>query len=226
MIVGNGLIAKAFKRSESDFDNYTIFASGVSSSSVEGENEFKREFDLISEHVNRSNKFIYFSSIHLLDPSTKDSRYVKHKINIERFIERNFREYIIYRLPIVVGNGGNINSLFNYLFRSIANNRHMNINSNSYRYILDVDDLVCIVKQTISEKNKVKNLVFNDAYSILEIIKTFEKHLKLAAIYSCIDKGEWFEIESNLKDSSLKKCGIDILSKQKYLDKTIIKHYL
>jgi hypothetical protein len=226
VIVGNGLIAKAFKCSKLNLDHCTIFASGVSSSSVEDKNEFKREFDLISEYVNAPNKFIYFSSIHLLDPSTKNSKYVQHKINIERFIEKNFSEYMIYRLPIVAGKGGNINSLFNYLFRSIVDNSHMNINSNSYRYILDVDDLVCIVKQTISEKNKAIDLVFNDAYSILEIIKTFEKHLKLEAVYSCIDKGEWFEIKSNLKGDSLKNCGIDTLSKQEYIDKTIVRHYL
>ena len=112
MIIGNGLIAEAFKKVSVDFKDCIIFASGVSNSKSENSAEFKREFDLIKKYKNEDKKFIYFSTIHTLDPSERDSKYSKHKIEIEIFIKENFKSYIIYRLPVVVGRGGNKKSLF------------------------------------------------------------------------------------------------------------------
>lgn len=46
-----------------------------------------KEFDLIKNYVTDKRKFIYFSSIHVLDPSENNSMYAKHKIEIEDFIK-------------------------------------------------------------------------------------------------------------------------------------------
>ena len=62
-IVGNGLIAKAFK----DFNfskNCVIFASGVSDSADENNLNFEREFNLLEKTIKnfRNIRLIYFST--------------------------------------------------------------------------------------------------------------------------------------------------------------------
>ena len=47
-------------------------------------------------------------------------KYYHHKENMETIIESSALNYIIFRLPQVVGNGGNKNNLINFLFRHIT----------------------------------------------------------------------------------------------------------
>lgn len=211
MIVGNGLVAKAFKNSSYNFENCIIFASGVSDSKLEDKKEFQREFELIKKYIAENKKFIYFSSIHILDPSEQNSMYVKHKIKVENFIKNNFQSYIIYRLPIIVGKGGNDKSLFNFLHDSITNKIKMNIFVDSYRYILDVKNLVYLTNKTLLLRNKVINLVFDKPFNIIEIVKSFEDALNIEAIYDEHPGGDFFKVDNSelrkniSSDNDLKK---------------------
>lgn len=91
MIVGNGLIANSFKKSKISFEEYIIFASGVSNSQEQENQEFEREKKNILSYKKSTKKFIYFSSIPtILDPSQKDLKYVKHKLEMEKLIKNNF----------------------------------------------------------------------------------------------------------------------------------------
>jgi len=226
MIIGNGLIARAFKNSSYVFDDCIIFASGISDSKSDSTKEFQREFNLLSQYIKEDKKFIYFSSIHILDPSEKDSMYVQHKLNIEEFIRSNFLNYIIYRLPVIVGKGGNSKALFNFLFNSIVKNIEMTIYLKSYRYILDVHSVVYFVNQTLHIQNKTINLVADKAFSILEILQLFEKYLNKKAKFIRVDKGDYFEVDNTeFKDSLLDKNELTIYSNYKYIEDTIRKYY-
>ena len=226
MIIGNGLIARAFKNSSYVFDDCIIFASGISDSKSDSTKEFQREFNLLSQYIKEDKKFIYFSSIHILDPSEKDSMYVQHKLNIEEFIRSNFLNYIIYRLPVIVGKGGNSKALFNFLFNSIVKNIEMTIYLKSYRYILDVHSVVYFVNQTLHIQNKTINLVADKAFSILEILQLFEKYLSKKAKFIRVDKGDYFEVDNTeFKDSLLDKNELTIYSNYKYIEDTIRKYY-
>jgi len=226
MIIGNGLIAHAFKNSSYVFDDCIIFASGISDSKSDSTKEFQREFNLLSQYIKEDKKFIYFSSIHILDPSEKDSMYVQHKLNIEEFIRSNFLNYIIYRLPVIVGKGGNSKALFNFLFNSIVKNIEMTIYLKSYRYILDVHSVVYFVNQTLHIQNKTINLVADKAFSILEILQLFEKYLNKKAKFIRVDKGDYFEVDNTeFKDSLLDKNELTIYSNYKYIEDTIRKYY-
>lgn len=227
MVVGNGLVATAFKSSKYNFEECIIFASGVSNSKLEDKSEFQREFELIKKHLGTDKKFIYFSSIHMLDPSQNKSMYVQHKIEMESFIETNFDQYIIYRLPIIMGEGGNDKSLFNYLYHSIVDQTKMNIYVESYRYVMDVEDVVWFVNQTLDVNKKTINLVFNDPCNILEIIKAYEKVLNVDAQYDKHTGGDFFRVDNSILKENISKPDIlDEYSKITYIEALIKKYYL
>jgi nucleoside-diphosphate-sugar epimerase len=144
MIIGNGLIASVFKNSKIDYTNYIIFASGVSNSQETSDDEYNREKDLVIKTINENKnlKIIYFSSI--LSDTTKN-KYFENKLEIEKIIEDISDNYIIFRLPQVIGNNGNPKNLVNYLKNSIINRDEIIINNNIERSLLDVDDLLNIV---------------------------------------------------------------------------------
>lgn len=226
MIVGNGLIATAFKKSDIDFSEYVIFASGVSNSKLKDQNEFEKEFLLIKEYLNTEKKFIYFSSIHMLDPSQNTSMYVEHKIKIEKFIQMNFNNYIIYRLPIVVGKGGNEKSLFNFLYYSIVNKINMEILVDSFRYIIDVEDVVHFVVNTRHVNNNIINLVFDQPCNIMDLINVFEKVLQIKSVYTKHKGGDFFQVDNNeLKISLSNPKILPEYSSNEYLKKVIKKYY-
>ena len=62
MVIGNGLVAKAFVRYEHDKD-VLIFASGVSNSSEQKTENFNREFKLLKDQVHEKKLLIYFTEI-------------------------------------------------------------------------------------------------------------------------------------------------------------------
>jgi len=227
MVVGNGLVATAFKSSKYNFEECIIFASGVSNSKLEDKNEFQREFALIKKYLGTDKKFIYFSSIHMLDPSQNKSMYVQHKIEIENFIETNFPQYIIYRLPIIMGKGGNDKSLFNYLYHSIVDQAKMNIYVESYRYVMDVEDVVGFVNKTLHVNKQTINLVFNEPYNILEIIKAYEKVLIVDARYDEHNGGDFFRVDNSiLKENISEPDVLDEYTKITYIQNLIKKYYL
>ena len=87
MIIGSGLISKSFD----DYiynEDYLIFASGVSNSKEDRDHEYEREFHLIKKYINTTSKFIYFSTI-----NTGDSKYFYHKVNMEKYIIKNSKNY-------------------------------------------------------------------------------------------------------------------------------------
>src|ERR1022692_2990056 len=108
MVVGNGMVAKRFKDYGTD-ENFLIFASGVANSKSTNEDDYKREFNLLQENINnnKDKTLVYFSTTSVNDPSELSSRYVAHKLNIERFIESNVKSYIIFRVSNLVGRSSN-----------------------------------------------------------------------------------------------------------------------
>jgi hypothetical protein len=60
MIIGNGLIAKSFKKEKNYFKNVIIFASGVSNSKNTNLKEFKREEKLVKKLLKKKKKIYIF----------------------------------------------------------------------------------------------------------------------------------------------------------------------
>ena len=91
MIIGNGLLAKAF----SDFENnekILIFASGVSNSNETRRQEFEREEILLRKGLttHKDKLIIYFSTCSVYEPSTNYREYTRHKLDMEKNSSEEF----------------------------------------------------------------------------------------------------------------------------------------
>jgi nucleoside-diphosphate-sugar epimerase len=175
MIVGNGMIANVFNE-RFEVENVIIFASGVSNSKETRPEEFKKELNLVQETILKyPNKlFVYFStcSIH-----NNFSHYIEHKINIEKYIIDNSNNYLILRLPIVLGRNQNKNQLIGFLFDKNINNETIEIYKNANRYLIDSNDLPKILEILIEKNitNEIIEIAFNNSIMIDDLLSIIEK---------------------------------------------------
>jgi nucleoside-diphosphate-sugar epimerase len=172
-IIGNGMIAKSFKNF--NLANTCIFASGVADSTETDLLLYKKEFELLKKTINQfpQFKFIYFSTLSIF--KFEYNEYVKHKLFIENYIENNLDNYLILRLPNIVGQTVNSKQLLPFLFQKISSNSEINVKNNTYRDLIDVEDLPKIVKFLI-EKNIVGkiNISLNNKITVTDIIDTLK----------------------------------------------------
>jgi hypothetical protein len=158
MVIGNGMIANAFKQYADD-DRVIIFASGVSNSKETNEEAFAREIDLLKS-MRRDVCLVYFSTCSMYDLSVQDTKYVNHKWLMEGLVKSLFNKSIIFRLPTLVGNTKNPHTFFNFFKNKITSGSELTIPIGSKRYLIGVEDL----KNTLSpmiDKYKIKKESFN-----------------------------------------------------------------
>ena len=178
MVIGNGMLAQAFERYKDD-DNIVIFASGVSNSKETDIDKYLREINMLYDAslLKSQSKLIYFSTTSIFDPSLIDSAYIKHKREIEKIIENNFPNYLIFRLPQVIGRTTNPNTFYNHLKNKIVNSETVTIYENASRWIIDVDDVVGILSSVIDDVNqnkKTMNVAFDNKTSVLKLVSLME----------------------------------------------------
>ena len=169
MLVGNGLIAKSFSIFREE-NNIIIFASGVSDSKCIEISEFDRERNLLLSQ-DRRKKIIYFSTYSISDGSLINE-YIQHKIDMESLVENNFEDWLILRLPTVVGHGGNNNNFFNYISNRLKKNLPINTYENTYRSLIDVDDLLPLIKNIIyNVSNQKIDVSLDNQTLVTDIVK-------------------------------------------------------
>lgn len=200
MVIGNGLISKAFHKYNGD-NNIIIFASGVSNSKETRPQIFNREklllLNTISSHDHM--KLVYFSTCSIYDSEKKDSKYVKHKLEMESLIKERCKQYHIFRLSQVVGRS-NSPTLINYLFDSISNKKCMNISLNTSRNLISIYDVYLIADEIIKKRlylNQAINIASGFDTSVIKIIEYIEKILDTKAIYNLQNNGTTFKIDIN-----------------------------
>lgn len=128
MIVGNGDIAQQLYRADKPF--ITFFASGVSNSKQECENEYQREIDLLMKQP-KDQHLVYFSSLCIYYSQT---RYAQHKVTVERLIKENFLTYTIVRLGNITW-GKNKHTIINY-FRGNHYNNETPYLEDGHRFVI------------------------------------------------------------------------------------------
>ena len=221
MIIGNGLIAKSFINFKNQ-DDKIIFASGVSNSLEENSLEYQREIDLLKNILKnyKNKKIIYFSTTSIFNIK---SRYTEHKMEIEKFIIENFSSYCIYRLPQIVGKGGNKNNLFNFLKKSIIDTRQIFIFPDSFRSILDIEDLINICSETCNLKDKnILNIAGIEFCKIEDIAKMIGEKLNIQPIISFYrQKQDYFITNSEEVNIAIKNLNI---SSKDYIKNLINKY--
>ncbi len=132
MIIGRGDIASVL----TDRDDFCFFASGVSNSQEIRESEYQREKNLLLSQ-DRCRHMVYFSSLAIF---YSDTRYVKHKNEMESLVKQNFPHYTILRLGNITW-GNNPHTLLNFLASKIANNEPFEVRD-VYRYIVDKEEFL------------------------------------------------------------------------------------
>lgn len=181
IVVGGGMLARAFKNRIGEFNSACIFASGVSNSSCTDEREFNRERNLLESVISQTDKeitIVYFSTCSVYDDAIKrTSYYIDHKLKMENIV-LNRSNSSVFRLPQVAGNSNNSMTLLNYLSNSIDNGNTIFLEKNAYRNIIDVNDVVFLCKcllETNQFKGRVSNIANTYNVSVIEIVNLLEK---------------------------------------------------
>ena len=200
MIFGNGLIASSIK--DSDDNNYIFFASGVSNSTTINPLEFDREFKLIKDLLLRyENKiFVYFSSCYISNNNSKLTPYYAHKLKMEDYIINNHFNYLILRLPQVIGKSNNNNTLINNLIYKANINECIKLQKFANRYFIDISDISDIIKKLIllKVKNEILDIFYPKSYNLLEIIEVLEICSRKKINYILINEGISYSLKENL----------------------------
>lgn len=229
MIVGNGMLANAFKSSDGFEKGVCIFASGVSNSFCNDEKEFSREADLLQETLaahDDPEAFIYFGTCSVYDPASQFQPYVLHKLAMERMVLKH-PSGLVVRLPQVAGPHASPYTLLAVLCESIRSGRTINVWEHATRNIIDVVDVVRIVSSWISalnQKNKVINVANPISYSIKTIIESVESVLGRKARLNMVSAGAAYDINIAMIEPLIKTLGIDF--GKDYLPRVIARYYL
>lgn len=196
MIIGNGLIANSLKNIDSK--DHLYFASGVSNSLETRSSEFEREFSLLKNNVtsHKENKLFYFSTLSVNDLSKQQSPYVLHKLEIENFIKENCKNYIILRIGNIVGNGGNPNTLFNFLKTQIMHGNNFLLHQKARRLLLDIDDTTKFLESNCANvNNQTINFAYPYYYDLKEIVEAIRNKLQKEANYQESDEGDFYKVD-------------------------------
>lgn len=229
MIIGTGLIARAFFPRSALIDNMCIYAAGVSNSSCRDPLEFSRDQSRLVEtmaSLASDMLFVYVSTCSVHDPGSKASSYVAHKIKLEQIAQQRNGDTLILRLPQVAGHTPNPHTVLNYLYARIARSERFDLWSRATRNIIDVEDAVDITLDMIVNEGKRSgflNVANHRNTSMFELVSIFEQITDRRAIYSIVDRGADYNIETTQIANSLRRCNIAF--DDTYLQQTLTKYY-
>ncbi|WP_386694720.1 NAD-dependent epimerase/dehydratase family protein [Lonepinella sp. MS14435] len=226
MIVGNGMMAKAFSGYAED-PKHIIFASGVSNSQEKDRTFFARESQLLEQTIlhHPDQKLVYFSTCSLYDPSLQNSPYVQHKQNMEQQVQRLAQQYLIVRLPQVVGNATSP-TIINFLYQAIIHQQPFILWQESYRNLIDIDDVVTILNEILANPlftNQIINVATDKMINVQNIVIMLENITKITALYQSIPKGSYYSIDIAPIRPILAKLHLNFA--QDYVQKTLEKYY-
>lgn len=230
MIVGNGLLATAFSKYKHRLDRVCVHAAGVSNSANIDESEFERERQCLSKGLQdapENIKFIYFSTCSVYDPSMESNRYVMHKLLMEELVKSR-GNYLIFRLPQVVGTTLNPNTLFNFLIAKIIRDESFALWTTATRNLIDVEDVAAIVSELLRNeqlKNRVINIANFKSVKVKDVVSIIEKMLGKKAIYIEEARGSDYQIDISEIRPVLTKLGIHF-DNDNYIKNMIQKYYL
>jgi nucleoside-diphosphate-sugar epimerase len=228
MIVGSGLLARAFGAAYSGRPDICVYAAGVSNSNCGDANEFLREQQRVGDALNQHrhvDAFVYFGTCSSYDPEISNKPYVQHKMAMERMI-RGHPRHVVLRLPQIAGKTPNPHTLLNFLYARISRSEAFNIWGGAKRNIIDVDDVVSIARQLIANganRNVTVNIANPVNYSMAEIVDAMVGVVGKRAIFEVVDRGSDYFIETSGMQSALAMSGVEF--GENYLRKVFAKYY-
>ncbi len=198
MILGSGLLARAFASFEED-ERVLVFASGVSNSSSATEADYARERDLLLEQQGTRSRLVYFGTCSLFDPTLQDSGYIRHKVRMEELIRSRFVDHIILRLPNVVGHTANPHTLCNHIRDHILSGRTIHVQVKACRYLIGADTISTVCTPLLTSGSLVGrtvNVCYDRPVHIPELVSAMERLLQKKAVIQEMDSGSCYEVDN------------------------------
>ena len=228
MIIGSGLLARAFTPGFSHREDVCIYAAGVSNSNCTDAREFARERQRLGDALRQSkhvDAFVYFGSCSVADPETQNTPYVQHKLAMERLASSHPRNLVL-RLPQVAGKTPNPHTLLNYLYARISRSESFDLWSKAKRNIIDVADAAAIAQQLIAN-NSLRNTTLNIAniinYPMTDIVNAMEHAVGKRAVFEVAERGSEYFIDTSGMLPVLNTAGVKFGND--YLKNVITKYY-
>lgn len=227
MIVGKGLLARAFEPCFGEAPDVIVFASGVSNSLETRPGEFAREAALLRRSLDsEAKRFIYFSSCGVVATAESElTPYMRHKRSMESLV-LSAAHGLVFRLPQVVGRTENHHTLTNFLRDHIVSGEHFTVWAHAERNLIDIDDIVRIGARLAEELPTEATIVSIAAARSLpmpEIVGIFERVLGNTANCSYVKKGAPMVIDTAVAESLSARLGIDL--GDGYIERVITKYY-
>lgn len=229
MVIGHGMMAKAFEKYNENED-IIVFASGVSNSIETDKRKFEREKKLLSEIVlNHPKKvLVYFSTVSISDKVVKERPYVMHKLAMEQLIKENAKRFLILRISNVVGPNGNPNTIMNYLVNKVIKGEIIQVWKYTERNLIDVEDVRFIVDELLKRsdyQSRITNLAMRSSTSIIDIIQVIESFIGKSAHIEIVDKGNSLDIDTAFISEYLDKLETVKGSGLNYISNLLKKYY-
>lgn len=201
MLIGSGMLATAFAPVCDTLPGVWIHAAGVSNSACQDHSEFERErvrlMNSLDSGVDAA-AFVYFSTCSVYDLHSCESRYVRHKIDMENLVAEHPHSLIV-RLPQVAGKTPNPHTLLNYLYARVARSERFAVWKNAKRNIIDIIDVVEIVRKLLDDpllRGIKVNVANSRSYPITEIVSVMEKVTGKSALVQILDRGGDYAIDT------------------------------
>lgn len=225
MIIGNGLLARAFLPFYANDPDILVFASGVSNSRETRAEEFAREKTMLQAACQQGRELIYFSTCSVHDPELAKSPYVVHKLEMEAMVAA-LPHFAILRLPQVVGHTPNPNTLTNFLHHQIQSGEQFHIWRNARRNLIDVEDVAKIGVWLINHHDVdeiITNIACPFSIAIPDLVTIFEDVMGVKANCDIVDAGGRYAIDASLAHQVAPKAGV--LFDDFYVKNLIRKYY-
>lgn len=227
MIIGKGLLARAFEPHFGKDPEIIIFASGVSNSLETRSSEFAREHSLLRQlQAGEAKRLVYFGSCGVAAEEVELTPYMKHKKLMESLVLSS-PGGLVLRLPQVVGAMGNPNTLSNFIHSRILSGEHFTVWAHAERNLIDIDDLVSIGTILITEMDDhgvpVVSIAAKESMPMTEIVKIFERVHGKSANYSIVEKGDPLKIDTRKAAEIGTHLGIDL--GDGYIERVLRKYY-
>lgn len=163
------MLANAFEASHIERQGLVLFCSGVSNSRETSAEQFSREKVLLLKtiHGNPSRKIVYFSSC---AAGFINTPYYQHKMAMEQVVITMAAQYLIVRLPQVVGVAKNA-TLVSHIAGCIRSRASITVFRGAKRNLIDVDDVVRLTWYLAGLGNMTINVTNAIMVSVEEIIR-------------------------------------------------------
>lgn len=214
MIIGRGLVATAFVDGWQKDETTVIVAAGVSNSAETERAAFEREDRMLDEVLARKEleRVVYFGSCAVGNPAERQTPYLQHKARMEARILSDSRGQV-FRLPQVVGEGGNPHTLTNFLRARIESGESFDVWARAERNLIDIQDVAALGTHVLRHRDQfpsMMSLADINSTNMLTIVQGMESVLGRQGNYRILDQGVAFPIETRDCQRAALACGVPL----------------